>query len=162
MRELAALGAQDVCLLADRRHASARCPSAQLQAGDMFVVRPGETIAADGVVLFGSTAVDRSTMTGESVPVETTEGDAVIGGTVALTGRLVVRATRVGADTQLAQLVRLVEQAQAEKAAIQRLADRICGVFVPAVLGRLRAHRWPAGCSAGAPPATRSAPRWPC
>jgi heavy metal translocating P-type ATPase len=100
----------------------------------MFVVRPGETIAADGEVLFGQTAVDRSMMTGESVPAEATEGDTVIGGTVVLTGRLVVRATRVGADTQLAQLVRLVEQAQAGKAAIQRLADRICGVFVPAVL----------------------------
>ena len=109
-------------------------PVGQLRPGDMFVVRPGETIAADGEVLFGSTAVDRSMMTGESVPAEAAEGDTVIGGTVVLTGRLVVRATRVGADTQLAQLVRLVEQAQAEKAAIQRLADRICGVFVPAVL----------------------------
>jgi P-type Cu+ transporter len=85
-------------------------------------------------VLFGQTAVDRSMMTGESVPAETIEGDTVIGGTVVLTGRLVVRATRVGADTQLAQLVRLVEQAQGQKASIQRLADRICGVFVPAVL----------------------------
>src|SRR6202000_1736974 len=99
-----------------------------------FVVRPGETIAADGDVLFGQTAVDRSMMTGESVPAETTEGDAVIGGTVRLPGRLVARATRVGADTQLAQLIRLVEQAQAQKAAVQRLADRVCGVFVPAVL----------------------------
>jgi cation-transporting P-type ATPase A/B/Cu+-exporting ATPase len=133
MRELAGSGARDVCLLATdgtQRHV----PVAQLQPGDMFVVRPGETIAADGEVLFGSTAVDRSMMTGESVPAETTEGDPVIGGTVVLTGRLVVRATRVGADTQLAQLVRLVEQAQGQKAAIQRLADRICGVFVPAVL----------------------------
>ncbi len=133
MRELAGSGARDVCLLATdgtQRHV----PVAQLQPGDMFVVRPGETIAADGEVLFGSTAVDRSMMTGESVPAETTEGDPVIGGTVVLTGRLVVRATRVGADTQLAQLIRLVEQAQAGKAAIQRLADRICGVFVPAVL----------------------------
>ncbi len=133
MRELAGSGARDVCLLATDG-AQRRVPVARLQPGDMFVVRPGETIAADGEVLFGSTAVDRSMMTGESVPAETTEGDTVIGGTVVLTGRLVVRAARVGADTQLAQLIRLVEQAQAEKAAIQRLADRICGVFVPAVL----------------------------
>ncbi len=133
MRELAGAGARDVCLLA-ADGTERRVPVAQLQPGDMFLVRPGETIAADGEVLFGQTAVDRSMMTGESVPAETTEGDTVIGGTVVLTGRLVVRATRVGAGTQLAQLVRLVEQAQAGKAAIQRLADRICGVFVPAVL----------------------------
>ncbi len=100
----------------------------------MFVVRPGETIAADGEVLFGQTAVDRSMMTGESVPADAGEGDSVVGGTIALTGRLVVRAVKVGRDTQLAHLIRLVEQAQAEKAAIQRLADRICGVFVPMVL----------------------------
>jgi cation-transporting P-type ATPase A/B/Cu+-exporting ATPase len=133
MRDLAGSGARDVCLLetdGTERHV----PAGQLRPGDMFVVRPGETIAADGEVLFGQTAVDRSTMTGESVPAETTEGDTVIGGTVVLTGRLVVRASRVGADTQLAQLVRLVEQAQAQKAAIQRVADRISGVFVPAVL----------------------------
>jgi cation-transporting P-type ATPase A/B/Cu+-exporting ATPase len=133
MRELATSGARDVCLL-DPDGTERPVPVAQLRAGDMFVVRPGETIAADGEVLFGQTAVDRSTMTGESVPAETVEGDTVIGGTVVLTGRLVVRATRVGADSQLAQLVRLVEQAQAQKAAIQRLADRISGVFVPAVL----------------------------
>jgi Cu+-exporting ATPase len=133
MRDLAGSAAHDVCLL-DPDGTEHSVPVAQLGPGDMFVVRPGETIAADGEVLFGQTAVDRSTMTGESVPAETTEGDAVIGGTVVLTGRLVVRATRVGADTQLAQLIRLVEQAQAQKAAIQRLADRVCGVFVPAVL----------------------------
>jgi cation-transporting P-type ATPase A/B/Cu+-exporting ATPase len=133
MRDLAGSAAHDVCLLRPDG-TERRVPASQLGPGDMFVVRPGETIAADGDVLFGQTAVDRSTMTGESVPAETTEGDAVIGGTVVLTGRLVVRATRVGADTQLAQLIRLVEQAQAQKAAIQRLADRICGVFVPAVL----------------------------
>jgi cation-transporting P-type ATPase A/B/Cu+-exporting ATPase len=133
MRELATSGAKDVCLL-DVDGTERYVPVAQLQPGNMFVVRPGETIAADGEVLFGQTAVDRSTMTGESVPAETAEGDTVIGGTVVLTGRLVVRASRVGAGTQLAQLVRLVEQAQAQKAAIQRLADRISGVFVPAVL----------------------------
>jgi Cu+-exporting ATPase len=151
MRELAGSGARDVCLLASDG-TQRRVPVVQLQPGDMFVVRPGETITADGEVLFGSTAVDRSMMTGESVPAETTEGDHVIGGTVVLTGRLVVRATRVGAGTQLAQLVRLVEQAQAEKAAIQRLADRICGVFVPAVLAAcvLTLAGWLlAGASAG-------------
>jgi cation-transporting P-type ATPase A/B/Cu+-exporting ATPase len=133
MRELAGSGARDVGLLATDG-TERRVPVAELRPGDMFVVRPGETVAADGEVLFGQTAVDRSMMTGESVPAETTEGDLVIGGTVVLTGRLVVRATRVGADTQLAQLVRLVEQAQGQKASIQRFADRICGVFVPAVL----------------------------
>jgi P-type Cu+ transporter len=97
-------------------------------------VRPGERIAADGQVEFGQSAVDRSMMTGESVPTDVTEGDAVTAGTVVVAGRLVVRAVRVGGDTQLAHLVALVEQAQSQKAAIQRLADRICGWFVPAVL----------------------------
>ena len=133
MRELAAAGAKEVCLLetdGTERH----IPATRLRPGDMFVVRPGQTIAADGEVLFGQTAVDRSMMTGESVPAEAAEGDSVVGGTIVLTGRLVVRAVKVGPDTQLAQLIRLVEQAQAERAAIQRLADRICGVFVPLVL----------------------------
>ena len=109
-------------------------PATRLRPGDRFVVRPGETIAADGEVEFGQTAVDRSMMTGESVPGEAAEGDSVTGGTVVLTGRVVVRAVNVGRDTQLARLISLVEQAQAQKAAIQRVADRICGVFVPAVL----------------------------
>ena len=133
MRELAAAGARDVCLL-EADGTERQVPAARLRPGDMFVVRPGETIAADGEVLFGRTAVDRSMMTGEPVPAEAAEGDSVVGGTIALTGRLVVRAVKVGPDTQLAHLIRLVEQAQAEKAGIQRLADRICGVFVPAVL----------------------------
>ena len=133
MRELAAAGAKDVCLL-ETDGTERQVPAGRLRPGDMFVVRPGETIAADGEVLFGQTAVDRSMMTGESVPAEAAEGDGVVGGTIVLTGRLVVRAVKVGADTQLAHLIRLVEQAQAEKAAIQRLADRICGVFVPLVL----------------------------
>ena len=133
MRELAAAGAKDVCLL-ETDGTERQIPAGNLRPGDMFVVRPGQTIAADGEVLFGQTAVDRSMMTGESVPAETAEGDSVVGGTIVLTGRLVVRALKVGADTQLAHLIRLVEQAQAEKAAIQRLADRICGVFVPLVL----------------------------
>jgi heavy metal translocating P-type ATPase len=133
MRELAATAARDVCVLG-LDGAERRIPVSQLRPGDLFVVRPGETIAADGEVQFGQSAVDRSMMTGESVPADATEGDSVTGGTVALTGRLVVRADKTGKDTQLSQLVRLVEQAQAQKASIQRAADRICGVFVPAVL----------------------------
>ena len=133
MRELGAAAAKDACLLTPDG-TEQQVPVGQLRPGDMFVVRPGETIAADGEVLFGQTAIDRSMMTGESVPAEAAEGDSVTGGTVVLTGRLVVRAVRVGRDTQLAHLIRLVEQAQSQKAAIQRVADRICGVFVPAVL----------------------------
>ena len=134
MRELAATGADDAGLLGPDG-TERRVPAGRLRPGDLFVVRPGEAIAADGQVTFGQSAIDRSMMTGESVPGEAAEGDSVIGGTIALTGRLVVRAVRTGRDTQLAQLIRLVEQAQAQKAAIQRIADRICGVFVPAVLG---------------------------
>ena len=133
MRDLAAAGARDACLLGPDG-SEERIPAARLRAGDTFIVRPGEKIAADGQVLFGESAVDASMMTGESVPADVGEGDQVTGGTIALTGRLVVRADRVGPDTQLAHLIRLVEQAQAQKAAMQRLADRICGVFVPAVL----------------------------
>jgi heavy metal translocating P-type ATPase len=133
MRGLAATGAKDVCVLGPGG-SERRIPAGRLRPGDMFVVRPGETIAADGEVLFGQSAVDRSMMTGESVPADAAEGDRVTGGTVALTGRLVVRADKTGKDTQLSQLIRLVEQAQAQKAAVQRTADRICGVFVPAVL----------------------------
>jgi heavy metal translocating P-type ATPase len=133
MRELAATAAQQVCLLgADGTERL--MPIGLLRRGDTFVTRPGETIAADGEVLAGESAVDRSMMTGESVPVPAAAGDTVVGGTIALTGRLIVRADRVGADTQLAQLVRLVGRAQAEKASVQRLADRVSGVFVPAVL----------------------------
>jgi len=133
MRDLAAAAARDVCLL-EPDGTERQVPATRLRRGDRFVVRPGETIAADGEVEFGQTAVDRSMMTGESVPGEAAVGDSVTGGTVVLTGRLVVRAVNVGRDTQLAQLIALVEQAQAQKAAIQRVADRICGVFVPAVL----------------------------
>ena len=111
-----------------------RVPVSELRPGDRFVVRPGERIAADGEVEFGESAVDRSMMTGESVPADAAEGDTVAAGTVVVTGRLVIRAVKVGKDTQLAHLVTLVEQAQSQKAAIQRLADRISGVFVPAVL----------------------------
>ena len=133
MRELAAAGAQDACVLAPDG-TERRVPVAALSVGQRFVVRPGERIAADGEVEFGQSAVDRSMMTGESVPADAAEGDMVAAGTVVVSGRLVVRAVKVGRDTQLAHLVALVEQAQSQKAAIQRLADRICGVFVPAVL----------------------------
>jgi P-type Cu+ transporter len=133
MRELARAGARTACLLAPDG-TERRVPVGALRPGDMFVVRPGEKIAADGPVLFGQSAVDRSMMTGESVPADVAEGDMVTGGTIALTGRLVVRAVRVGRDTQLAQLIAMVERAQADKAAVQRLADRASGVFVPAVL----------------------------
>jgi cation-transporting P-type ATPase A/B/Cu+-exporting ATPase len=112
-----------------------RVPVAQLRVGDHFVVRPGETIATDGEVVLGHSGVDSSAMTGESAPVEVSEGSSVIGGTIARSGRLIVRTTKVGRDTQLAQLVQLVEQAQNDKARVQRLADRVCGVFVPVVLG---------------------------
>ena len=133
VRDLAAASARDVSVLAEDG-TEQRIPASRLRAGQRFVVRPGERIAADGEVLSGQSAVDRSMMTGESVPVDAASGDAVTGGTIALTGRLVVRADKVGADTQLAHLIKLVEQAQAGKAGIQRLADRICAVFVPAVL----------------------------
>ncbi len=133
MRDLADAAAKDVCLL-EPDGTERQIPASQLLPGDRFVVRPGEIIAADGEVEFGQTAIDRSMMTGESVPGEAAEGDSVTGGTVVLTGRLIVRAVNVGRDTQLAALIRLVEQAQAQKAGVQRLADRICGVFVPAVL----------------------------
>ena len=108
--------------------------TAGLRVGDVFLVGPGGAVATDGVVVSGHSAVDASSVTGESVPVEVGPGDAVVGGMVNTHGRLVVEATRVGADTQLAQIARLVEQAQSGKAAAQRLADRIAGVFVPVVI----------------------------
>jgi P-type Cu+ transporter len=133
MQKLAAAAAKDVCVLgADG--VERRVPVGLLRPGEVFVVRPGEKIAADGEVLSGESAVDRSMMTGESVPVGAAAGDTVVAGTIALSGRLVVRAVRVGEHTQLAHLVALVGRAQADKAAIQRLADRVSGVFVPLVL----------------------------
>src|SRR5690348_12106326 len=132
LRALLELGAKDVAVLRDDREQ--RIPVAQLVVGDRFVVRPGEKIATDGVVDNGSSAIDASLLTGESVPVEVGPGDPVVGATVNAGGRLVVRATRVGADTQLAQMATLVEQAQTGKAPVQRLADRISGVFVPIVI----------------------------
>ncbi|RXZ40817.1 heavy metal translocating P-type ATPase, partial [Agromyces binzhouensis] len=132
LRALIELGAKDVAVLRDG--VESRIPVEQLAVGDAFVVRPGEKIATDGVVVEGRSAVDASLVTGESVPVEVETGDAVIGATVNAGGRLVVRATRVGADTQLAQMARLVEDAQAGKAEVQRLADRVAAVFVPIVI----------------------------
>jgi P-type Cu+ transporter len=132
LRALLELGAKDVAVL--RNGNEVRVPVDQLVEGDRFVVRPGEKIATDGVVEDGSSAVDRSLLTGESVPVEVGPGDAVTGATVNAGGRLVVRATRIGSDTQLAQMARLVEEAQTGKAEVQRLADRISGVFVPVVI----------------------------
>ncbi|MFJ8819667.1 heavy metal translocating P-type ATPase [Amycolatopsis thermoflava] len=132
LRALLELGAKDVAVLRNGREE--RIPVEQLAVGDRFVVRPGEKIATDGVVEEGSSAVDASMLTGESVPVEVGPGDPVTGATVNSGGRLVVRATRVGADTQLAQMAKLVEEAQTGKAAVQRLADRISAVFVPIVI----------------------------
>lgn len=132
LRALLELGAKDVAVLRDG--VETRIPVEQLAVGDEFVVRPGEKIATDGIVVEGRSAVDASLVTGESVPVEVEAGDAVVGATVNAGGRLVVRATRVGADTQLAQMARLVEDAQAGKAEVQRLADRVAGVFVPIVI----------------------------
>ncbi|GAA3638022.1 Cu+-exporting ATPase [Lentzea atacamensis] len=132
LRSLLALGAKDVSVLRDG--VETRIPVAALQVGEQFVVRPGERIATDGLVVEGSSAVDRSMVTGESVPVEVGAGDQVVGGTVNAGGRLVVSATSVGADTQLARMARLVEQAQAGKAEVQRLADRVSSVFVPVVV----------------------------
>ena len=132
LRALLELGAKDVAVLRDG--VEQRIPSDQLMVGDEFVVRPGEKIATDGTVVSGSSAVDASMLTGESVPVEVGPGDDVVGATVDVGGRLVVRATRVGADTQLARMAQLVEQAQSGKADVQRLADRVSGVFVPVVI----------------------------
>ncbi|MFD0398653.1 heavy metal translocating P-type ATPase [Kitasatospora sp. NPDC127121] len=126
------LGAKDVTVL--RGGAEVRIPVGGLAVGDRFVVRPGEKIATDGVVVEGGSAVDASMLTGESVPVEVAVGDQVTGATVNAGGRLVVEATRIGADTQLSRMARLVEDAQNGKAAAQRLADRISAVFVPIVI----------------------------
>lgn len=150
LRALARVGAKQATRLrADGTEESV--PATAIRVGDRLVVRPGETIAADGEVVEGSSAVDASAMTGESVPVEIGPGDSVTGGTVTVAGRLIVRAGRVGADTQLSQLVRLVDRAQTEKAGVQRLADRISSVFVPVViaLAVLTGLIW---AFAGAPP----------
>lgn len=132
LRALMSLGAKQVAVLRDG--VEELVPADRLVVGDLFVVRPGEKVATDGVVESGTSAVDASMLTGESVPVEVGPGDDVTGATVNAGGRLVVRAARVGADTQLAQMARLVAEAQSGKARAQRLADRISGVFVPMVI----------------------------
>ncbi|MHC3470390.1 heavy metal translocating P-type ATPase [Streptomyces sp. 7R007] len=132
LRALMELGARDVSVLRGGREV--RVPVSQLAVGDRFVVRPGEKIATDGTVVEGASAVDASMLTGESVPVDVGVGSSVTGATVNAGGRLVVEATRVGADTQLARMAKLVEDAQNGKAEVQRLADRVSAVFVPAVM----------------------------
>ncbi|MFB7710701.1 heavy metal translocating P-type ATPase [Streptomyces sp. NPDC056105] len=134
LKALLELGAKNVTLVREGGREET-APVGELQVGDRFLVRPGEKIATDGAVVEGASAVDASMLTGESVPVEVTVGDAVTGATLNVGGRLVVEATRVGADTQLARMARLVEDAQNGKAAAQRLADRISAVFVPVVIG---------------------------
>lgn len=132
LRALAALGAREVTVLTRGDH-EMRVPIGELVEGQRFVVRPGETIATDGLVVSGGSSVDASAMTGESIPVDVTPGMEVIGGTTALTGRLIVEAAAVGADTKLSGMIRLVEQAQTGKARMQRVADRVSSVFVPVV-----------------------------
>lgn len=132
LRALLEMGAKDVAVLRDG--VETRIPTGEMTVGDEFIVRPGEKIATDGVVVSGSSAIDASMLTGESVPVEVREGDSVTGATVNAGGRLVVRATRIGADTQLAQMAKLVEDAQSGKAQVQRLADQVSGIFVPIVI----------------------------
>ncbi len=133
LRTLAERAAKEASVLEDDG-SERRCPVDDLRVGDRFVVRPGEKVATDGIVVSGESAIDRSLMTGESEPVEVRPGDGVMGGTVCCTGRLVVEATSVGAETQLGRMLTLVERAQSEKAQVQRLADRIAGIFVPVVI----------------------------
>ncbi len=132
LRALMELGSKDVTVL--RGGTEVRVPVGTLAVGDRFVVRPGEKIATDGTVTEGTSAVDASMLTGESVPVDVAAGSAVTGATVNTSGRIVVEATRIGADTRLARMARLVEDAQNGKAQVQRLADRVSAVFVPVVL----------------------------
>ncbi|HEY5014619.1 MAG TPA: copper-translocating P-type ATPase, partial [Acidimicrobiia bacterium] len=132
LRELLELGAKDVAVL--REGVESRVAIGELRVGDLFVVRPGEKVATDGVVHDGTSAIDASLLTGESVPLEVGAGDAVTGATVNVGGRLIVRAERIGDDTALAQIARLVTDAQSGKAPVQRLADRISAVFVPLVI----------------------------
>ena len=134
LRALIDMGAKDVAVVRDGS-AETRIPIGELAVGDVFVVRPGEKVATDGVVVSGTSAVDASMITGEAVPVEVGPGDSVVGATVNAGGRLHVRATRVGAETQFAHMARLVSEAQSGKADVQRLADRISAVFVPIVIG---------------------------
>ena len=132
LRALLSLGAKEATVVRDG--AEVRIPAGELAVGDVIVVRPGERVATDGTVIEGSSALDTSAMTGESVPTDVSTGDAVLGGAVNTYGRILLRASRVGADTQLARMARMVVDAQTGKASIQRLADRVSAVFVPAVL----------------------------
>jgi len=156
LRALASLAVRDVAVLRDGR--AERVPISQLAVADRFVVRAGEKIATDGTVLEGASAVDTSMITGETVPVDVSGGDEVVGGCLNVSGRLVVRATRIGADTQLSQMAAMVERAQTGKAAVQRLADRVAGSFVPGVLvlAALAGGFW-AGAGAGATMAVSTA-----
>jgi Cu+-exporting ATPase len=151
LRALLELGAKDVAVLVDG--VERRVPVGQLVVGDRFVVRPGEKVATDGEVEQGSSAIDAALLTGESIPVEVGPGDDVVGATVNVGGRLVVRATRVGADTAVAAMARLVTEAQQGKAPVQRLADRVSGVFVPAVIALALATLawWTAAGDGGVP-----------
>jgi Cu+-exporting ATPase len=132
LRALLSLGAKEATVVRDG--AEVRIPAGELAVGDVIVVRPGERVATDGTVIEGSSALDTSAMTGESVPTDVSTGDAVLGGAVNTYGRILLRASRVGADTQLARMARMVVDAQSGKSSIQRLADRVSAVFVPAVL----------------------------
>ncbi len=132
LRSLLSLGAKDAAVLRDGDEV--RVPVAQLQVGDVVVVRPGERVATDGVIIDGTTALDTSAMTGEPVPLDVAAGDTVVGGSLNTYGRLLVRAARVGADTQLSRMAKLVSDAQNDKAPVQRTADRVAAIFVPAVL----------------------------
>lgn len=132
LRALAELGVKEANVLRDGVEVAV--PAAEIAVGDLFVVRPGEKIATDGVVVEGESAVDRSMLTGEPLPEDTGPGDEVVGATINVSGRLIVRATRIGSDTALAQISRLVAEAQTGKAPVQRLADRVSAVFVPVVI----------------------------
>ena len=132
LRALLSLGAKEATVVRDGTEV--RIPAGELAVGDVIVVRPGERVATDGTVIEGSSALDTSAMTGESVPTDVSTGDAVLGGAVNTYGRILLRASRVGADTQLARMARMVVDAQSGKSSIQRLADRVSAVFVPAVL----------------------------
>jgi len=132
LRALLSLGAKEATVVRDGEEV--RIPAGELAVGDVIVVRPGERVATDGVVIEGASALDTSAMTGESVPVDVSAGDSVLGGALNTYGRILLRASRVGADTQLARMARMVSDAQSGKASIQRLADRVSAVFVPVVL----------------------------
>ena len=153
------MGANDVTVLRDG--VEVRIPVAELAVGDVFVVRPGERVGTDGVVVDGASAVDASMLTGEPVPVEVRPGDSVVGATVNASGRLVVRATAVGSDTQLARIAALVDAAQTGKAPVQRLADRVSSVFVPAVIV-LALATFAGWLRSTAASTRRSRPRSPC